>query len=145
MIRIALEILATAVLANYWSDITPGVVITVISLMLILGIDLVLGNDKNPAIEMANLSIPNLQDQHRQIFQRAVVNVVTAPTAEVTYGQIIDGILLSSAAMDTYLRNVCPGHPLSDEHLQLSVEVLERARQLRDSFDLNILQFDAEL
>ncbi|OAA65920.1 hypothetical protein SPI_02707 [Niveomyces insectorum RCEF 264] len=92
---------------------------------------------------MATLSMANLQDPHRQVLRRAVGNVLATPIADLTYAQIVDGLPVSSVALDTYYGNVCPGHPLLDEHVMLSPDVLERARQRRDSFDLNTLPFDA--
>ena len=59
------------------------------------------------------------------------------------YGQIIDGLPLSAAALDTYDSNACPGHPLLYEHLQLSPQVLEKAANLYLTFDPSTLEIDA--
>ncbi|KPM43020.1 hypothetical protein AK830_g3543 [Neonectria ditissima] len=90
-------------------------------------------------------SIQNLQIKHREIFTRAVSNVLSSPIAEVTFAQIVDGLPLSDVALDTYAGTVCPGHPLLDERVELSPGVLEKARQLRSTFDATTLRFDSKL
>lgn len=87
----------------------------------------------------------SLRDRHSEILKHAVTNVLSTPIAEVTYGQIMDGLPLADVACDTYHHNACPGHPLLDEHLELSADVLDRARQLRDSFDIGTLKFDSRV
>ncbi|KAK3934657.1 hypothetical protein QBC46DRAFT_426217, partial [Diplogelasinospora grovesii] len=89
------------------------------------------------------LSIARIQGRHHDILTRAISNVLSSPVAEITYGQIIDGLPLSSVVLDTHLEPVCPEHPLLDEHLELSTDVLERVKQLRASLDPDILQIDS--
>ena len=79
------------------------------------------------------------------MFTRAVSNVLSSPIAEVTYAQIIDGLPLSDAALDTYEGTVCPGHPLLAERIELSAGALERTRELRSTLDATILKFDLEV
>jgi hypothetical protein len=93
--------------------------------------------------EFKKLSIASLQGRHHDILTRAVSNVLSSPVAEITYGQIIDGLPLSGVVYDTYEDIICPGHPLLDEHLELSTDVLERVNQLLTSFDPDILQIDS--
>ena len=44
------------------------------------------------------VSAASLEEQHRDIFVRAVSNVLSTEIAELTYAQIIDGLPLSSVA-----------------------------------------------
>ncbi|KAK7430951.1 hypothetical protein QQZ08_002480 [Neonectria magnoliae] len=90
-------------------------------------------------------SIQDLQIQHRNIFTRAVSNILSSPIAEETYAQIIDGLPLSDVALDTYEGTVCSGHPLLDERIELSDGVLDKARQLRSIFGATALRFDSKL
>jgi hypothetical protein len=73
--------------------------------------------------KFTKLSIASLQDRHRDILTRLIANVLSSPIAEVTYGQVIDGLPLSSVARDTHHGATCPGHPLLDEHFELSPAV----------------------
>ena len=76
-----------------------------------------------------------LEDGHRDAFIRALTNVLSSQIAEITYGQIVDGLPLSSVARDVYSDNVCPGHPLLDEHKELCPGVVEHLRRLGTEFD----------
>ena len=91
------------------------------------------------------IALAKLQGSHSEILTRAIANVLSSPVAEVAYGQIIDGLPLSAAALDTYDSNACPGHPLLYEHLQLSSQVLEKAANLHLTFDSSTLKIDADV
>ncbi|KAK4148634.1 hypothetical protein C8A00DRAFT_47553 [Chaetomidium leptoderma] len=91
------------------------------------------------------LSIATLENQHRDIFIRAVTNVLSSQIAEVTYAQIVDGLPLSDTAFDVYRSCVCVGHPLLDEHQELCPGVIEHARELGANFDAGALEMDSRL
>ena len=101
------------------------------------------GSSSEPQPEQQ--SIEFLKTEHRDAFSRAVSNVLTSPIAEITYGQVIDGLPLSEVSLDTHEGTVCPGHPLLDKRFELSPGVLEQARQLRTSFDATLLRFDTKV
>ncbi|KAJ3546444.1 hypothetical protein NM208_g1995 [Fusarium decemcellulare] len=86
-----------------------------------------------------------IETKHRDVFRRAVSNVLSSPIAEITYAQIIDGLPLSDVTLDTHEGTPCPGHPLLDERIEVSPGILEKARQLRSSFDATVMKFDSGL
>ena len=98
-----------------------------------------------PDASFEQLPIASLQGQHRQILRHAIANVLSSEVAKITYGQIIDGLPLSDVALDSYGDIACPGHPLLDEHLELSPEVLDKARQLYAIFDPDVLEVDSRV
>ena len=93
--------------------------------------------------KLKKLVIGSLEGAHRTSVLRAIANVLATPTAEITYAQIIDGLILSDVAFDIYDGNIAPLHPLIDEHKDLCPGVLERARELRISFDASALEMDS--
>ncbi len=93
-------------------------------------------------VESTKRSITSLQDRHKEVFMRAIANVLSSHIAKTTYGQIIDGLPLSNVVLDTYGSIVCPRHPLLDQHLGLSGEVLNKASQLCSDFDPATLKMD---
>jgi hypothetical protein len=95
--------------------------------------------------EFRKLSPGELESTHSEIFRRAISNILSCPIAETTYAQILDGLPTSDVALDVYDSNVCPGHPLLDEHKELCPGVLERARELRASFDSDLVQIDSRV
>ena len=90
-------------------------------------------------------SVASLPEQHQDTFTRAIANVLSSSVAEVTFGQIIDGLPLSDVALDTYEGYLCAFHPLVDTRLELSPGVLEQARSLRQTFDPTTLKMSAEV
>lgn len=82
---------------------------------------------------------------HLDTFTRAISNVLSSPEAELTLGQIIDGLPISDVAFDVREGCYCPGHPLRDERMELSPGILERARQLRNDFDANSLRMESSV
>jgi hypothetical protein len=90
--------------------------------------------------QLEKMSIAILQDEHRDAFIRALTNVLSSQIAEVTYGQIVDGLPLSSVALDVYRDNVCPGHPLLHEHKELCPGVDDHLRSLGTDFDAGSLK-----
>lgn len=95
--------------------------------------------------EAKNLSIATLGNEHRDLFIRAISNVLSSQLAEVTYAQIVDGLPLSDVAFDVYHSCVCTGHPLLDEHEELCPGVMEHVRKLSADFDAGTLQMDSRV
>lgn len=94
-------------------------------------------------LESTKVSVQRLPDHHRDTFTRAIGNVLSSPEAELTFGQIIDGLPISNVAFDVRDGCYCPGHPLRDERMELSPGILERARQLGNDFDATSLKMEA--
>src|ERR1700761_6039464 len=89
------------------------------------------------------LSIACMNGPPREIFMRAIANVLATPIAEITCAQIIDGLILSNVHYDVYDGNVCPLHLLIEEHKDLCPGVLEQTRELHTSFDPGALEMDS--
>lgn len=87
--------------------------------------------------------IASLHGRHHDILKRAIVNVLSTPAARLTYGQIVDGLPVSSVASDSYRGITCPGHPLLEKHLELSTEVLQMVDQLYSTFDPDDITMDS--
>lgn len=91
------------------------------------------------------LSVEDLSQEHRDVLLRVIRNVLSTSSVEVTYAQIIDGAPLSEVYSDIYGPAFPLKHPVKTEHLQLCPGVLERTRQIRDSFDLKELKFEIKV
>lgn len=95
--------------------------------------------------EARKLTVDDLGQQHRDVFTRALSNVLSTPAAETTFAQILDGAPLSQN-----VQNV-PGwiypldHPIRTQHLELCPGVLDRTRHSRSAFDLKELKFDSRV
>lgn len=91
------------------------------------------------------ISIDSLPDEHQKTFLNALAKVLSSPVVETTYAQIIDGLPISDVALDVYGELICPGHPLLDERLELSDEVLRQTRYMRRDFDPLSLRWEPEV
>lgn len=95
--------------------------------------------------EARKSTVDDLGQQHRDVFTRALFNVLSTPAAETTFAQIVDGAPLSQSVQDV------PGwiypldHPVRTQHLELCPGVLERTRHSRSTFDLKELKFDSQV
>ncbi|KAJ0108207.1 hypothetical protein J7T55_000172 [Diaporthe amygdali] len=95
--------------------------------------------------EARKSTVDDLGQQHRDVFTRALFNVLSTPAAETTFAQILDGAPLSQSVQDV------PGwiypldHPVRTQHLELCPGVLERTRHSRSTCDLKELKFDSQL
>ena len=92
--------------------------------------------------EARKLTVDDLGPQHREVFTRALFNVLSTPAAEITFAQIIDDAPLSQSVLDV------PGwiypldHPIRTRHLNLCPGVLDKSRHSRSTFDLEVLKFE---
>lgn len=95
--------------------------------------------------EARKLTVDDLGQQHRDVFTRALFNLLFTPAAETTFAQILDGAPLSQSVQDV------PGwiypldHPIRTQHLELCPGVLDRTRHSRSTFDLKELKFDSRV
>ncbi|OBT97131.1 hypothetical protein VE01_04877 [Pseudogymnoascus verrucosus] len=93
-----------------------------------------------------NVPIEILTGQHRDIFTRAVGNVLSTEIAQITYAQIADGLPLSSVEKDTYaFRALTYDHPLHTNHIDLCPTALEKTRELYADFNPHTLCMDCKL
>ncbi|KAI1422801.1 hypothetical protein F5Y12DRAFT_799294 [Xylaria sp. FL1777] len=91
------------------------------------------------------LSIDCLDTKHRQVFSRALQNVLSSDAAELTYGQIVDGLPLSDIETDSKHGSVDADHPIHTKHTELCPGVLERFREIWRAYDISCLKFDSTL
>lgn len=78
--------------------------------------------------------------EHHRVLIRAISNVLSTDLALFTFAQIIDGLPTADVAWDCRYSNLVGAHPI-EQHEDICPGVLERARQFRDNFELNILSF----
>ena len=85
-----------------------------------------------------------LDDQHREVLDRAMRNALGTDLALETYSQIIDGLPLASVAFDQYGQR-CPNpHPIA-RHTSLCPGALETAREFLSVFGIGTLDFDVKV
>lgn len=95
--------------------------------------------------EAHKLTVDHLGQQHRDIFTRALLNILSTPAAETTFAQILDGAPLSQSVRDV------PGwiypldHPIRTQHVELCPSILDRTRKIRSNFDPKELKFDSRV
>lgn len=97
-------------------------------------------NGGNPEKATINNS---LEGDHLDAFARADSNILSTEIAEVTYAQIIDGLPISSVALESASDPLPDLHPIHDHHKDLCPGVRERTRGFRERFDPGSLQLDA--
>lgn len=95
--------------------------------------------------QFKQLSIDSLDGDHAELFRRAITRVLSTEIAETTYAQIIDGLPLSDVVKDTESGGPPDGHPINNSHRELCPGVLEKAREFREEFDPQILEFDSRV
>ncbi|KAI3341393.1 hypothetical protein F4824DRAFT_496144 [Ustulina deusta] len=91
------------------------------------------------------VSVDSLDTNHRQVFSRALQNVLSSDAAELTYAQIVDGLPLSAIERDTIRGSVDCDHPIHTKHTELCPGVIERLREIIDTHDIGSLKFDSTL
>lgn len=98
-------------------------------------------NESHKKVSVGDLG----QGEHRGILLQALANLLSTDIAELTFAQIVDGMPLGQVVirMPVYQRYTFP-RPIY-EHIELCDGVLDKARQIRETFDLNILQFDYQV
>ncbi|KAI5855531.1 hypothetical protein GGS23DRAFT_443312 [Durotheca rogersii] len=96
-------------------------------------------------VETQERDAASLQNPHREILTRAILNVLSGPIAKITYGQIVNGLPLSEVTLDSYEGTIARGHPLLDQHLELSSKVLDKLDQLYSTFDPETLRMSSTL
>lgn len=90
----------------------------------------------------ARISIDKLDAAHREVFIRAINNVLATENAIFTYAQIIDGLPIGDVAFDRRNPGLFGDHPLDGEHEQLCPGALDKAREVCPKWDPAMLAFD---
>lgn len=88
------------------------------------------------------MSLASLDDQHLAPLRQALANLLSTPTAEFTYAQIVDGMPTS----DTYMTDhyFYEGFPVLT-HEELCPGIVEKTRAFRSRFDVLSLQFEPKV
>ncbi len=98
--------------------------------------------------KLQRLSVASLEDgPHRDIFTRALKNVLSTEISEITLAQIVDGLPLSAVERDTYSGSgyLAGDHPLHDKHTELCPGVSEKTRQLCADFDVDSISIGSKV
>ncbi|KAF7548536.1 hypothetical protein G7Z17_g6998 [Cylindrodendrum hubeiense] len=89
-------------------------------------------------IFIADLAV--LDHEHKEIFRKALARILSAPTAEHTYAQILDGLPTKESFHDSYVW--MRRHPVYElEHTEVCEGFLDKARDFRAKFDPSELLF----
>jgi hypothetical protein len=94
--------------------------------------------------ESRQLSISDLDGEHRQLLVRAITRVLSTSLAEMTYVQIIDGLQIGDVAYDSR-EEPYGAHPIDDAHEELCPGMLDKAREFRAEFQPEILTFKSQV
>ncbi|KAK0732296.1 hypothetical protein B0H67DRAFT_525917 [Lasiosphaeris hirsuta] len=89
----------------------------------------------------ARIPIDKLDAAHRDVFIRAINNVLATENAIFTYAQIIDGLPIADVAWDRRNPGLWGDHPLED-HGELCPGALDKAREVCPQWDPAMLLFD---
>ncbi|KAK4171154.1 hypothetical protein QBC36DRAFT_340533 [Triangularia setosa] len=90
----------------------------------------------------ARIPLDKLDAEHRAVFVRAINNVLSTELAIFTYAQIIDGLPIGEVVYDSRLVDLPEGHPLDTEHEELCPGAIEKAREVCQKWDPDILKFN---
>jgi len=85
-----------------------------------------------------------LDDQHREVLDRAIRNVLGTDLALQTYSQIVDGLPLAPVAHDQYLARRTVKHPIA-HHTSLCAGAVEIAQGILSETDIDAFGFDAKV
>ncbi|KAK4157367.1 hypothetical protein C8A00DRAFT_40212 [Chaetomidium leptoderma] len=94
--------------------------------------------------ESGQLSIADLDGEHRQLLVGAITRILATELAEITYAQIIDGLPIGDVAYDARIQPY-GDHPIDHAHEELCPGMLEKAREFRGAFRPEILTFNSKL
>lgn len=75
-----------------------------------------------------------LDDSHQRAFERVMKNILSAPIAEETFAQIVDGLPLRSVAIGMQNHRVSRGDPV-ENHEEMCPGAIEKTREFRKGFD----------
>lgn len=85
-----------------------------------------------------------LDDDHQRALERAVINVISAPVAEETFAQIVDGLPLRDVAVGIQNHRVIRGDPV-ETHPELCPGALEKMKEFKASFNVVDLEVRSDV
>lgn len=87
-------------------------------------------------------SLASLDEAHLAPFKQAMVNILSAPTVEFAYAQIVDGMPTSDTCMmDHWFTDGFPAM----EHQELCPGTIDKTRAFRSEFDILSLKFEPKV
>ena len=85
-------------------------------------------------------NIDTLSEDHKEVFCRALKNLLSTTRSEYTYAQILGWLPTEESSREGYY--IIQGHPVFElNHTQLCPGFLEKARKFRDQLDYSSLHF----
>ncbi|KAI1382664.1 uncharacterized protein F4822DRAFT_435339 [Hypoxylon trugodes] len=93
--------------------------------------------------QIKKLSIEELDNQHPELFVRALDRVMSTDLAKLTCAEIVDGLPLIDTVNENGGGGLSGFHPLYDMHENLCEGVMEQTEEIRKNFDPKVLQFDS--
>ncbi|KAK2601987.1 hypothetical protein QQS21_004413 [Conoideocrella luteorostrata] len=86
-------------------------------------------------------AVSSLQQPHRDIFEHALKRVLSTGVAKLTFGQLADGLPISSVAKDSHKRPLWHRHPMHETHQEVCNDALSKAKEFRGNSDCEVLEF----
>lgn len=93
------------------------------------------------------MSLTSLDEKHLASFKQALTNLLSLPTVEFTYAQIVDGMPTSHTFMTDHwhwLYGLYEGLPVLD-HEELCPGTMDKTRAFRSKFDILSLKFEPKV
>jgi hypothetical protein len=92
----------------------------------------------------ASSDLDILDDDHRQILDRGIRNILSTEAAELAYAQILDGLPTEDSLWDGF--DFVEDHPVQTiEHDEICPGFIEKARESRAQFELGRLNFELKV
>lgn len=88
------------------------------------------------------MSLNSLDEEHLASFKQALANLLSTPTAEFTYAQIVDGMPTSHNYMIDH--DFYDGFPVLS-HEELCPGTMDKTRAFRLQFDVLSLKFEPKV
>ncbi|KAK4033968.1 hypothetical protein C8A01DRAFT_19160 [Parachaetomium inaequale] len=90
--------------------------------------------------------VSGLAQHHRDVFDRALRNVLATELAQTTYAQIIDGFPIVSVAKDARWGHIDHEHPVfANNHDKICPGAWEKMEEFHSSFNVGVLTMDKRL
>lgn len=96
------------------------------------------------ATETKQLSIADLDGEHRHLLIRAITRILLTELAKITYAQIVDGLPIADVAYDSRVQPY-KGHPIDHSHEDLCPGMLDKAQEFYRNFQPEVLTFRSQV
>ena len=98
----------------------------------------------NPsAVATTSSDLDILDDDHRNVLDRAIKNILITEGAELAYAQMFDGLPTQDSLLDSF--DFVEDHPVETiGHSEICPGFIEKAREHRAGFELGRLDFETK-